>query len=175
MDEQSQQLLEKVLQFHMQAATSPGRLVRAIQLFLALLCILGAFFVAKRLVVDGPPKPKATAISATAGAQVSGKPLAKPAGKSGAAAKKAEKPAKQPGAGSKGEATKSTESTSTSLSEQAPWAFAIVALLIGAFLAMGQSIGVGGADPAGAGGEDGEGNEEEGAGGAHAGPGAGGQ
>jgi hypothetical protein len=151
-------LLEGVLKMHLQAASSPSKGIRAAQVLLALICVVGAFVVAVRLVKQGPPAPKATVAveeaqqeaPKTAALITSAAGHANASSAQGAGSGTAE--GETEGDSSSGTAPEEEDSTS-SLNEQGPWAFAIVALVIGAFLAAGQSLsfGSGQPDPAAAG------------------------
>jgi hypothetical protein len=129
-EEARTQLVSKSLEFHLQAMAAPNKYVQGARLVLALLCIVGAFGAAGWLITQGPPKPKAATVEYAEPSQAS-------QGASGASGAEGT-------TGTTGEdATGSSDST-TSLNEEAPWVFAIVALLVGAFLAAGQSFDFGG-------------------------------
>lgn len=157
-----QQLLANVLDFHLQASSSPSKTDRKWQRGLGLLCIAGALFVAIWLVIAGPPTPKTSEAESADAAKVTGVDTAltaattpgdaapggdsTPGGTPGQSSDDSEPdqptPPDQDSEGS-GESEGEADTTS-SLNGEAPWVFAIVALLVGAFLAAGQSLGFGG-------------------------------
>lgn len=157
-----QELLKSVLDVQLKAMPSPSKGVRVAQLLLALVCISGAMFVAFWLVVEGPPTPKTSTEESGSKPAAAVALASSPAADSGSGSN-GSAPNGSGDAGSNGSSGSSTsdgepsepqcpasadqcpedESTS-SLNEEAPWAFAIAALLVGAFLAAGQSLGFGG-------------------------------
>jgi hypothetical protein len=170
----SEQLLASVLDFHLQAAAAPSEKDRKWQRALSFLCVAGAFFVAIWLVTSGPPTPKSdeSASSKTAAKEVSIALAAVPsdgnasggssgdeAGQGGQSGQSPEssagdepecQPPEDDGSGDEacGDEGEGEGEATSSLNGEAPWVFAIVALLVGAFLASGQSLGFGsGAKP----------------------------
>lgn len=146
----------------------PTAWVRAVQLLLAATALGGAIAIALILVLTGPPAPKeATAEGTGSGGTVSSStksslhrsaesnaaaPLAVATrlaeGESGESSGGGETEGGEAGeSGEGGEAESAGESESeeggeslANLSKQGPWAFAIVALLVAAFIATGKSL-----------------------------------
>ncbi len=150
----------------------PPRWVQGCQMLFAALCLAGGIAVALVLILHGPPAPKEaeatgeTSSSATAKTHESGVALhpapasaavyVGTAGEEAAAAGSEGSVTCESSGGSEcGESEPSESEPSqpeaseseppdslANLNEQAPWAFAIVALLVGAFLATGRSLNV---------------------------------
>jgi hypothetical protein len=126
-------LLEQALSAQLQAQAAPANpWVRGGQLALAAACIAIAGFIGIWLVVDGQPAPQAAPVvkghSAGKGG-TSGHGAGQGAGNSGTS---------DHGAG---------QQQAAEVNEQTPWAFAIAALVIAAFIAVGQSMSFGGSPP----------------------------
>ena len=175
-EEGRKRLIGELIQFNLEAAPEPPGWARGVQLFLALLCIVGAFGIAAYMVCEGPPAPKAAEVGEDGGGDESGAEAGIGAlAVSSAPPETAPSPGNPttpnapdssggapPGGdaggtdGSEGqeEGATGTDDETASLNEEAPWAFAIVGLIVGAFLAAGQSLGFG----SGGGGKATEGN-----------------
>lgn len=131
----------------------PPKWVQKAQIALAVVLFLGAFWIAHQLVTDGPPPPKTPESSTETAQQASdgekktallmaaGTDPAQPDGGGGNGSGTVDPNQADDGesGGAEEEGSSSGESLA-SLNEQAPWAFAIVALLVGAFLATGKTL-----------------------------------
>jgi hypothetical protein len=136
----SRELMRSVLAANLQTASKPSSSDRRAARWLALLCFVGAFAMAGWLVIDGPPEPKAeTAAAATTTETASAPPTSTPPASAPPAGKEA-----TGDSGAEASGNGEGDESSAALNEEAPWVFAIVALLVGAFLAGGQSLGLGG-------------------------------
>ena len=128
-ERERQSLLSGLLDLELQARAAPKLGIQIAQLVLGLICIGGAFALSFWLVIEGPPKPETASPAAS-----TSEPATTPSSATATSSSSAQ--------GSGNDET-SAEPTST-LNEEAPWAFAIIALLVGAFLAAGQSLSFGG-------------------------------
>ena len=128
------------------APPEPPAWVQKWQMGFAGLLLVMAVGLAFYLVAEGPPAPKAP--EATAEASTSGGTGEEPTAVALAAEAEplpdegdGEDPAEGEGGSSDGDESEEESSDSlASLNEQAPWAFAIVALLVAAFLATGKTL-----------------------------------
>jgi hypothetical protein len=123
----------------------PPAWVRAFQMALAVLCIAGAFAVAIILVTQGPPAPKPPEESNNAsGSTKTTSAAPRQSALITYAATEDESSSEEEGGEESeegaGEPEGSIPDSLSNLNEQAPWAFAIVALLVGAFIATGKSL-----------------------------------
>jgi hypothetical protein len=135
----------------------PSLWVRIVQLAFAGLCFAGAIAVALVLVLHGPPAPKTPdEPSATSGSEKT--TVAEPNGGGLVTyVGDGEEPGDESDPGTEGEpggegepgseggeggeeSEGSIDNSLADLNEQAPWAFAIVALLVGAFITTGKSL-----------------------------------
>ncbi len=134
----------------------PPRWVRFAQMGLAALSFGGAFAVALILLLHGPPAPKTpeepngtsgsgqtTSAPSTGGGSIT-YVAAEEGGSSGGTEEGGGESGEEGGGESEeeggGESEGAIPDSFANLNEQAPWAFAIVALLIGAFIATGKSL-----------------------------------
>lgn len=141
-------------------APNPKEWVQKVQMWIAFGVLVAAFGLAGLLVLHGPPAPKAasgevtektesvsggkTTETETTRSGVVGVPIKTPAAAStGEGEGEGEAAAGTTEASSSGGGSEEGESLAN-LSKQGPWAFAIVALLVGVFLATGKSMTVGG-------------------------------
>jgi hypothetical protein len=165
--------LTQALEFELKAAESVDKELRWGQWALGVLCVLGAFGLAFVLVLAGPPSPETASKAQYSQSMPSatGEATATPVGELALLTNdtstgttdppppseevQEDSPPTSPEGDSPGDATEDSgapeeseedgdETATAVLDEQAPWVFAIVALLVGAFLAAGQSISFGG-------------------------------
>jgi hypothetical protein len=133
----------------------PTPLVRAAQLVLAFLAMAGAIAIALILVLQGPPAPKEPTPDTKSSMEEKAPKTTKSTDQKASvefAASTEEEPEStetETKTESEGESGGESEESLANLSKQGPWAFAIVALLVAAFIATGKSLGFSGTKPEG--------------------------